>query len=1101
MFKDFDYSQKLTQPKLFLARPNKQIIDRLSEAYQINVSVYDDELDQLSFIVPLFIEQSKPTLSDKGFDLTSGTQPEGLIYNDHINKLKEKMLIKIEIDNDTDWMIIDSVQENVGSEDTVTISCFSLPHELSHSNLGGSLDEETLELREIIQTVIAETRWKIGRISSQIPAKLYRMIGFSDTTVLDAIFQISEVYNVYLDFDNTTRTINLLTYEEHQVYRGLKIDYGKLLDSYIVNRSSDEIVTRLTVTGSEGLTISNVNPTGLPYIEDFSYFLHPFSYDAENNKVLKSSDYMSDSLAKALYRQNKLFEKYTAEIQSLNTSIMNLTIEISSKESDLAQLNLELDNINDRLDTAKASEASSTVIDPIKKEQTAKTAEITSLKKSIDSFYTVQNGNKQRLQLIQNSITIESNFTESDLDELKFFVISKTWTNEEIIDETELYSAGLNQMEVQKIPKVLIDISLVNFYNVIEEQYYKDKIKIGDIVRVTNNKIGITYEAPIINIEYDFEENNVQLKIAQDKSLLDENGKLKQIIDNAQSTTDIVSSNKQYWDSIKKVESEVDKLLSEEWDANQKQISAGVNNEITMGKRGLLVKNPDRPNELLVMQSGILALSEDSGETWKTAIKPNGIVAERLMGRVIAGNDLIITNESGSFVIDSNGLTIDMDSIKIMSGQDGTPQDMINSWNSLLLSYEEMANDSKVNGYEKAQLITQWNKLSEVHDSMISSFNKSWTPTEDADGNVVATKPPEYNEYLLAYTSLDKYLHNTKQEDGFSILSEDNLTQTSTINPDTFNRVFREYESKKQAFETVIPLSFTNSEIKTLETGISLNYTKNKEIVAQLNLSEEGVKIDGRLLEINSDTKFTKDVIMDGGVIKGSDDGIIIDLNKGTMTLNKPLTIGTNSNVATKDDVEKAKLEVSTLVLSNDSATIPTDENGLNGNYETANTDIAVYLGANDDTINWTITVDTPSGILGSLKNTNYQVINMDSDTGSVTITAKKADQTLTKKFTVSKAKTGKTGSSSYQVVVESSSGNIFKNGLVNTVLSARVYYDNQEITSYLNANQFRWTKTNADGSPDTVWNTKYAGGRKTVPVTKEEVYRRATFDCELIET
>lgn len=111
----------------------------------------------------------------------------------------------------------------------------------------------------------------------------------------------------------------------------------------------------------------------------------------------------------------------------------------------------------------------------------------------------------------------------------------------------------------------------------------------------------------------------------------------------------------------------------------------------------------------------------------------------------------------------------------------------------------------------------------------------------------------------------------------------------------------------------------------------------------------------------------------------------------------------------------------------------------------------------------------------------------MDSDTGSVTITAKKSDQTLTKKFTVSKAKTGKTGSSSYQVVVESSSGNIFKNGLVNTVLSARVYYDNQEITSYLNANQFRWTKTNADGSSDTVWNTKYAGGRKTVPVTKKK--------------
>lgn len=85
-----------------------------------------------------------------------------------------------------------------------------------------------------------------------------------------------------------------------------------------------------------------------------------------------------------------------------------------------------------------------------------------------------------------------------------------------------------------------------------------------------------------------------------------------------------------------------------------------------------------------------------------------------------------------------------------------------------------------------------------------------------------------------------------------------------------------------------------------------------------------------------------------------------------------------------------------------------------------------------------------------------------------------------------------------YRVEIISSNGEIFKNGVINTVLTAKVYKNDVDITSVLNASAFKWTKTNKDGTLDTDWNTKYFGGQKTVTITSTEVYSKASFTCEI---
>lgn len=85
-------------------------------------------------------------------------------------------------------------------------------------------------------------------------------------------------------------------------------------------------------------------------------------------------------------------------------------------------------------------------------------------------------------------------------------------------------------------------------------------------------------------------------------------------------------------------------------------------------------------------------------------------------------------------------------------------------------------------------------------------------------------------------------------------------------------------------------------------------------------------------------------------------------------------------------------------------------------------------------------------------------------------------------------------------VQIISKNGLLFKNGIIQTTLQAIVYRGKDNITDALDANQFRWTKTLSDGTSDDDWNNRNAGGKKSIVVTANDIYRRATFNCEIVE-
>ena len=83
-------------------------------------------------------------------------------------------------------------------------------------------------------------------------------------------------------------------------------------------------------------------------------------------------------------------------------------------------------------------------------------------------------------------------------------------------------------------------------------------------------------------------------------------------------------------------------------------------------------------------------------------------------------------------------------------------------------------------------------------------------------------------------------------------------------------------------------------------------------------------------------------------------------------------------------------------------------------------------------------------------------------------------------------------------LVIKTSSGNIFKNNLINTTLTATLWRGGKEIDKEGKEYSYIWTKTDDDGEPDILWNQTHSYSQKTIEITQKDVFRRAQFECDI---
>ena len=865
MFIDIDYNKKMKDYKIELSKPNKTIITNLSERINAKLSTTLGNIGELTFQIPYKIEDDNHVIID----------------NPNINLLKERMYLRLTIGNQKMWFLVDNISDEADDMDWMTVQAFSLPYELKNKKVDGMI-LQSINAEMLMEELLVSSSWKKGTVDAALQGT-YRSFDFDNTTIYDSLVDGAETFGAVIVWEEETKTVNFKELSNIGQYRGMSVNADKFLKSLKRDRTTEEMVTRLYVYGNERMSIQNVNPSGLKYLEDFSYFLEPFSRDVNKN-IITHSHYMSDELCHAILDNKQLKEQALPQINSLQSQISVLNNSLSVRELEISEVKLSLATTKGLLDIAK-SVGNTALITQRQSEVTALESSIVSKQAVIDNTISQINTKTTQMVNLQNSISITS-FTPQLLEELDVYIIEKDFSDDRYIDETSLYNAGIEKFAEMRSPKIVVEISIENLLSVIEEQYYWDKIVIGDEIHVKYPNMKVDYKSTIVGLDFDLDYMECIVKIANHTDDLDAMDKLVSIIYNNQSTSLTITNNKYKWDSIIDVKNRVDELRDGEIDAVKNRITAGVNESVNIGDNGIVLTNPNFPEEMVIMQAGVIALTKDGGDTWNTSITPNGVIAETIIGNLIAGNELVITNASGTFVMDASGLTIDSDSIFINSGDSQTPENLLDTWNSMSLTMSEFSNDSLINKYEKQQLKKQWDNIVSIHNSMLNKFH-----SELGAETTENPYPIEYDVYIAKYTALNTYLNSTLQADGFAILNATNMDNTTTIIPLTYNTKFSEYSKAKDDFQVVIPLEYTKASIEVLQSGINLNYVKNSDVVAKINLSEEGVRIDGKMLYIDTDTHFNHDLVMDAGLIRSADGAINIDLNQGTINLSRPLTI------------------------------------------------------------------------------------------------------------------------------------------------------------------------------------------------------------------
>lgn len=141
--------------------------------------------------------------------------------------------------------------------------------------------------------------------------------------------------------------------------------------------------------------------------------------------------------------------------------------------------------------------------------------------------------------------------------------------------------------------------------------------------------------------------------------------------------------------------------------------------------------------------------------------------------------------------------------------------------------------------------------------------------------------------------------------------------------------------------------------------------------------------------------------------------------------------LNTHYDVITLNKVYDGKDSVM-AILSNETHIVPCKSDGTIVSLEGATTDLSIYVGAMNDTNNWSTTVTT-EGVIGTLSNNNktFTVTDLLLDVGYVDFLSRKDTfDSVSKRFTITKSKNGldgSTGADSISYWITSSASSIVK--------------------------------------------------------------------------
>ena len=586
--------------------------------------------------------------------------------NPYYKKLRKNRLIKLE---NIGWFIIDSesiVDDGASCYKEVRCSSYEVILNRQPINIASGTYQfwnpvspaDTL-LGKIISTI---PTWKIGYVSSNLWA-VFRTFEIDDTPLYSFLMtDLSDAYECIVIFDTDTKTINFYSPVDVITKTNIMLSTNNLVNDINIQTVSDDIITAMSVIGDSTLDISLVNPMGTNIIYNFDYF--------------KTTEWMTQELITALTTwQNKF--------NSQQTVYANLLSNLKTYNSELIILNGELTelinayHILEIVRTERIVQGASNLSDITNQinqnanQQNNKNTQIASKQSQINTTLS-------SLTNINTSLQFANNFSNTLLEELENFIITGTFQNENFgvlesmssIEEQDmaqqLYSQGISKLIELSQPNYSFDASVMNYPFLKEFETFTRQTQLGCSINLEVEE-GVWVEPVLLKMVIPYDNPNSFEMVFSNKLRLNEaTWTFAELRNSETKASNKVSISGLTWNESARKTDEVSSYIENALDLTKQNIHSTSNLETLIDQHGiwnrLVQSNGSFDPQQMRITNNVIAFTKDNWQTVSQAVGriPDpfgngyayGVVGDVVIGTLLAGNQLLITNQDSSFTVD-----------------------------------------------------------------------------------------------------------------------------------------------------------------------------------------------------------------------------------------------------------------------------------------------------------------------------------------------------------------------------------------------------------------------------------------------------------------
>lgn len=598
--------------RLFLHHPDKE---ELCEIIHKNLAFSQrfGDFNTLSFDIPYY-DNDWEMQKDERFDMVDG-----------LNLIKLSIYKGLASIYDEFFVITDPNRSYDGTV-SKTVSCYPMEYIPFNKRRLRNYEKKTVlydaanptdssaGLLNYICIKILYGTWSVAYISPSL-ASISRTWSYSSSSLTETFKDVEKQLDCYIRFNNVLNTISVYATDE----LGVDLDMVLSDSNYITRISRDDkitdITTRVSCYGKNNITMAAYNPTGLPYVDNFSYALN-------NGR-------MSADLTAALEAYQTLTDAKTIECNAQMASRAIYSDSLALARAQRTALNADLDIIEDDLDILKDEHPTETAAytaryaDKVAKEAAiaSKTTEIEGIEDNISVI-------DAAIVVINQDLSFEGHFTLTQLKELNGFILEEELSLDTITDSQLLYEYGKAYADKKATPSVELTVNLLDLLSDSEQEPDWNNIVngCGNYILVDCTDISLNYhKTKIMQIDHNPDANTLS-------GILSNSDKIKKAINFM--ATEIWQKSRQAALKVEVNQYDYKAYITE----SATLVRTGTNIDASttpiiapgtvLNRRGLLGTNIGS-NGVLQMLKDKIILSKDNFETYNTLLSGNGLYIER----------------------------------------------------------------------------------------------------------------------------------------------------------------------------------------------------------------------------------------------------------------------------------------------------------------------------------------------------------------------------------------------------------------------------------------------------------------------------------------